>query len=128
LICDQILASEIESEVFTVEGMRQRIVAASFPHYHPLSVFMRLFYARGGTFRGLLRLSHQATGDVLGEIDLRPSFGEAPGQVLLPIEIGECVFETPGRYEFAVWFWDQQGQSVQKLERPFAVVEEEAGS
>ncbi len=52
-VCDEAVCSEIEDEVYTLERVRHRIHASSFPCLHSLSVYLLLSHRRKGTFRGV---------------------------------------------------------------------------
>lgn len=123
LVCDGVNVSEAEDGVYDLEGVRKRVVAGGFPHWHTLSVFLHLFYARGGTFRGFVRLLHEESEDVLSEIEFRPTFRPGPDDRLQPVHLGPCVFNVPGWYTFEVTFFDSRGLQISRLERRIEVIE-----
>jgi hypothetical protein len=52
VVCDDAVRSDIEDEVFTLEGVRHGFGAGSFPCVRALSVYLLLSYPRGGSFTG----------------------------------------------------------------------------
>ena len=61
VVCDQVLASDIEAGVFTLEGVRQHLEFASFPHVAALNLFLVLSSPRRGDWEGKVLLIDAAT-------------------------------------------------------------------
>src|SRR5262245_11159688 len=56
VVCDEAVQSEIEDQVFTLEGARQHFSAESFPCTRALAVYLLLTYPRGGSFPGEVKV------------------------------------------------------------------------
>jgi hypothetical protein len=125
LFCDQIIGSEIEEAVFDAEGIRDRIVVDSFPHWHSVNGFLALAYHPGGTFSGAIRLVEYETEDRIHEINFQVTFDPEDDGVFLPIDLGPCIFPEPGRYNGEVWFFGVEGQEIQKAERSILLMKRE---
>ena len=59
VICDEVVASLTEEGVFTLEGVRQHLVAASFPWRAAFSVFLLLSSPRKGEYAGKILVVHE---------------------------------------------------------------------
>lgn len=126
VVCDEDVASEIEAEVFTLEGARHRVEIDTFPHQREVSVFLQLAYARGGSFNGSVRLVRVAPDRELRRVSLQITFSPGEQFIATTVSLGICTFPAPSLYHVQVWFWDHTGQEAQKAERPFFVVASEA--
>src|SRR5262245_55847992 len=65
VICDDVLASETEAGVFTLEGVRQHLVAESFPWRAALSVFLLLSCPRKGKHPGKILVINEQTDKLI---------------------------------------------------------------
>jgi hypothetical protein len=102
VICDEVVASPIEEDVFTLEGVRVRLRAEAFTWQAALSVYLLLSSARYGKFLATFQVD----------------------QELLPlyIDVGQCVFPESGPYRFEVHFSVRGGGEAMKGEHPFDVL------
>src|SRR3954471_18569588 len=91
IVCDQVIASDVEPGVFTLEGVRQHLEAASFPDTRELNLFLVLSSPRRGVWDGkMLLLSASETR--IRYSRFRATFTSE--NELLPLwgEIGACQF------------------------------------
>ena len=125
LFCDEVVRSEIEEEVYYLEGVREQFVVDSFPHWHSLEIFLGLAYRSGGTFRGKVCLKRDETEEIIQEVEFIVTFDIEDEGVFFPVELGPCIFPEPGRYTGELWFTGAKGQAVQKAQRSILLVPRE---
>jgi hypothetical protein len=123
-VCDEAVRSEIEEGVFTLEGVRYRILARSFPCLRELSVYLLLSYPRKGKFEGMVRVIDEEDKSIRIR-QFVANFDEDTRLVAIDVDLGECVFPDPKEYWIRVEFLSQEGVNVLKHESPFSVLEEE---
>jgi hypothetical protein len=120
VVCDEIVASEIEEGVFTLEGVRQGFSAGSFPCNRALGIYLLLSYPRRGHFDGQVKLVQETEERTIRFTKFTAAFDDHSGFHALVVEMGDCVFPEPGVYKVAVEFWVATG-NVLKAEQPFHV-------
>jgi hypothetical protein len=121
LICDDVIASDLEPNVVTLEGVRQQLSATSFPVAVELHAFMVLSCPRQGSFDGTVRVIDPGTEKTLRYTKFTAVFDD---EEVIPIEadLGVCRFPQPGSYTFEVWLTPPGGApDVLKAEFPFKV-------
>ncbi|HEV3259572.1 MAG TPA: hypothetical protein VG013_22085 [Gemmataceae bacterium] len=127
-ICDGVRESKTEAGVFHVKGLRQRIVARTFP-FVPLRLRLFLVFAnpRPGEFPGYVLVINDKTDKTIlyGDLSPHPNF-EVNEETVVNVTRLRCSFPQPGRYTVQVWFFQEQGPDVLKGELPFAVSKEGA--
>jgi hypothetical protein len=125
VVCDEVIASDTEAGVFTLEGVRQHLLAASFPWPARLGLFLLLSSARKGTYQGKVVIVNESTDRVIRYVKLEARFDEDNEFFALGLQFGDCEFPEPGSYTFQVWFSARDGQEVMKGEHPFHVLSNE---
>src|SRR5688572_17297815 len=123
-ICDDVLSSEVESEVFTLEGVRQYLRITTVPWTCRLCVFLLLSSTRKGTYRSKVTVKDDSTrdGKVIRYRRYSVTFHEDNEIRPLFVEIDDLTFPQHGGYFFEVWFTDKDGVEVLKGELPFQVL------
>src|SRR5262245_43824074 len=121
VICDDVLASETEAGVFTLEGVRQHLVAESFPWRAALSVFLLLSCPRKGKHPGKILVINEQTDKLIRYVKFDAVFEEDNELRPLYLEVGDCLFPQAGQYRFEVYFSARDGGEALKGEHPFAV-------
>ncbi len=101
-ICDEVIASDIEDGVFTLEGVRQRILAEIFPWRAELSLFMILTSPRKGRYDGKILVVSERSDRRVRYSKFTVAFDE--NNEILPayVELGDCLFPESGLYNFEV--------------------------
>jgi hypothetical protein len=125
VLCDEVVESEIEQGVFTLEGVRQQLGGGPFPLRAPMSLFLVLFSARKGVYRGNVVIVHIRTDKSLRYLKFQVEFDEDHQDLPLCINLGWCEFSEAGPYAVQVWFSPGEGQDVLKGELPFHLLEHE---
>jgi hypothetical protein len=120
VVCDEVVLSEIEEQVFTLEGVRQGFGAESFPSTRALGVYLVLSYLRGGRFSGEVKLVPADEKKTIRMSKFSSDFDASPGVETLAVDLGPCTFPAPGFYSIQVVFWTTSGP-VMKGEEPFQV-------
>jgi hypothetical protein len=124
VICDDVLASETEDGVFTLEGVRQHLVATSYPWGAALSLFLLLSSPRKGQYSGKIVIVNERTDRAIRYVKFLAVF-ESDNELLpLYIDIGNCAFPEAGLYNFQVYF-SARGSEALKGEHPFTVLSHE---
>jgi hypothetical protein len=121
VMCDDNSASLTESNVFTLEGVRQHLEAASFPCRADLSVYLLLSSARRGGYPGKILVVHEYSDKLIRYMKFFATF-EKDNELLQLVVAADCVFPEPGSYRFEVYFAAPEGGEAQKGEHPFTVV------
>jgi hypothetical protein len=124
VVCDEVIASDIEEGVYTLEGVRQHVVAETLPCRRSLSAFLVLSCSRKGTYTGRVQVVDIDEGRTLRYKKLRPVFDHDNDQLSLAVDLGECEFPDPGTYLVQVWLAPRSGAEVQKGELTFRVLEQ----
>jgi hypothetical protein len=125
-VCDEVIASDTEAGVFTLEGVRQHLLAVSFPWPARLGLFLLLSSARKGTYPGKVLVVNDSTDRVIRYVKFEARFEENNELLPLGLDLDDCEFPEPGPYTFQVWFTARDGQEVVKGEQPFhALLNEE---
>ncbi len=122
LVADEVLPSEIEPEVFSLEGLRKELRAESFPHSATLSVLLVLSSARKGSFEGKVQIIDDDEDRCVRYKKIIAEFGHENDIIFLPIEAGPCTFPAPGRHWVKVTFTAPGGTEVLKGEFPIQVL------
>jgi len=104
VICDDVVASLTEEGVFTLERVRQRLEAPSFPWRVSLSVFLLLSSPRKGKYTGKVLVVNERNDRPIRYVKLVATFQEDNELLPFYVEIADCVFPQAGRYSFAVYF------------------------
>jgi hypothetical protein len=125
IVCDEGIASDTESGVFTLEGVRQHVFAGSFPWSVRLDLFLLVSSARKGTYPGKVLIINERLDRTIRYIRFAAAFQDDHEVLPLCVELGECEFPEPGRYTFQIWFISKNGQDVEKGELPFSILQPE---
>jgi hypothetical protein len=126
VVCDGIRASTTEEDVFHLRGARSHVAAKTFPARRRLVLYLVLSSQRPGRFPSYVKIVDDATDQAVfyGQIDPSPEF-TGPLEFLpldLPIRVR---FPRTGRYMLQLWFFQETGNDVLKMEQPFYVLERE---
>lgn len=121
VICDDVSASLTEDGVFTLEGVRVKSEASTFPSEATLWLFMLLSSTRKGRYSGRILVVNENNDKVVRYAKFTAAFGE--DNELLPafVEVHACVFPEPGQYNFEVYFSGNDGRETLKGEHPLVV-------
>ncbi len=125
VICDDAVASPIEAGVFTLEGVRQHLGAASFPCRVTLSVFLLLSSARKGRYAGKVLIVNERNDRPIRYAKFDATFREDNELMPLNVPIEDCIFPEAGAYNFEVYFSARDGGEALKGEHPFTVLAQE---
>jgi len=121
VICDEAVASDVESGVFTLEGVRQHLSGGPFPWRAPLTLFLVLSSPRKGTYTGNVVVVDDETDRTVRYANFRAAFEEDNEVLPLCVDLGECEFPRAGSYSVQVWFSPPKGRDVLKAEQPLYV-------
>ena len=124
-ICDEVIASQTEAGVFTLEGVRQRITAQSFPWTANLSLFMILTSPRKGKYDGKILVVNERNDRRVRYSKFVAAFDENNEILPVYVELGDCLFPEAGTYNFEVYFSAPGGGEALKGELPLVVVSPE---
>lgn len=125
LLCNDVIASDVENGVFTLEGVRQQVTADSFPWSVNLNLFLVLSNTRKGAYPGRVVIVHDRTNKSTRYIKFRADFREDNEILPLYVALGWCPFPEAGQYTVQVYFTPRAGSDVLKGELPLAVSNEE---
>jgi hypothetical protein len=125
VICDDVAASLTEEGVFTLEGVRQHLEAASFPWRAALNVFLLLSTPRKGKYAGKILIVNERNDRPIRYVKFVATFQEDNELLPLFVAMGDCVFPEAGPYSFAVYFSARRGGEALKGEHPFTVFSHE---
>lgn len=125
-VCDRVRESNTESGVYHLRGVRQQIVARTFPFVSfRLWLFLVLSSHRPGTFPGYIRVIDDETDKAILFAHLSPHLRiEGNDRTLAAVARLRCSFPRAGRYTVQVWFYQEQGSDVLKGELPFSLAKE----
>ena len=122
-VCDGVRESRTEAGVFHVKGLRQRIIAQSFP-FTPARLWLFLVFSstRPGAFPEYVLVIDDRSDKAIFHGQLRPSPAfTANLEIVVNVTRLKCSFPQPGRYTVQVWFFQEQGHDVLKGELTFTV-------
>jgi hypothetical protein len=122
VICDGVSASLTEDSVFTLEGARLQLEAASFPCRAALSLFLVVSCPRRGRYSGRIFLVNERTDKPIRYVKFVAAFNDDNQLLPLYFEIGDCLFPEAGQYGFEIHFSARDGGEALKGEHPFRVV------
>lgn len=122
VICDDVTASLSESGVFTLERVRLKLEASSFPYRASLRLFLLLSSARKGRYSGKILVVNDRIDKPIRYVKFAATFAENDEFLPLDVEVDECVFPEAGRYSFEVFFAARDGGEALKGEHPFFVL------
>ncbi len=122
-ICDDATPSDIESGVYTLEGVRQGIVADRLPCRRDLVAFLVLSCPRPGTHSGWVQVVNPLD-KVIRWQGFAAAFDGNRRPVSLDVSLANTVFSLAGEYTVGVWFQPNHGEAVQKGEQSLLVAEE----
>jgi hypothetical protein len=125
VICDGVSASLTEDSVFTLEGVRLQMEAASFPCRAELSLFLVVSCPRRGRYAGRIFLVNERTDKPIRYVKFLAAFQEDNQLLPLYFDLGDCVFPDAGQYSFAIFFSARDGGEALKGEHPFRIVSQE---
>ena len=115
-------ASFTETGVFTLEGVRSHLEAASFPCSAALSLFLLLSCPRKGRYSGKILVVNERNDKPIRYVKFSATF-QADNELLpLYVEVGDCVFPEAGLYSFEIHFSARDGGDALKGEHPFTVL------
>src|SRR5262245_703541 len=104
VLCDEIVRSEIEDDVFTLEGVRLDVGAETFPCVRELAVYLLLSYPRGGRFDGEVKVVPAGENKTIRIARFTADFNTSPGAQPQAVDLGNCTFPKAGAYTIEVWF------------------------
>ncbi len=116
VICDEVSASLTEERVFTLEGVRTHLRAASFPCRAALSLFLLLSNPRRGRYAGKILVVNERTDRPIRYVKFLATFQEDNELLPMHVEIGDCVFPEAGQYSFEIHFTARDGGEAIKGE------------
>jgi hypothetical protein len=125
VICDEVVPSLTEDGVFTLEGVRQRLLAQSFPCSVSLSLFLLLSSPRRGAYSGKVVIVNEQNGRTIRYVKLSATFPGDNDLMPLEVEIPHCTFPERGRYSFEIYFSTRSGDEALKGEHPVVVDSDE---
>jgi hypothetical protein len=125
VICDDVSASLSEDGVFTLEGVRLHLAAASFPCRAGLSLFLLLSSPRKGRYAGKILVVNERSDRPIRYVKFVATFQEDNELLPLYVEVGDCVFPEAGQYSFEVYFSARDDGEALKGEHPFIVLSHE---
>jgi hypothetical protein len=125
VVCDAVTPSDTEEDVYTLEGVRQRIHSKAFPCKRDLSVFLLVSCPRRGRYQGSVRLVNNQTTRVVRWAAFSITFQHDNEMLSFWVDVANSRFPEPGEHSMEVWFTARSGASAQKGELPFHVIEEE---
>jgi hypothetical protein len=96
VICDDISTSLTEDSVFTLEGVRLHLEAASFPCWAALSVYLLLSSSRKGRYAGKVLVVNDRSDKPIRYVKFLATFQEDNELVPLYVAVGNCVFPEVG--------------------------------
>jgi hypothetical protein len=123
-ICDNVAASLTEEGVFTLEGVRSHLLAASFPCRATLSLFLLLSSPRKGRYSGKILVVQERSDKPIRYVKFLATFREDNELLPLHVEVNDCVFPEPGLYNFEIYFTGRGGEAL-KGEHPLVVLSHE---
>jgi len=121
VVCDEAVASDIESGVFNLEGVRQHLIGGPFPWRAPLTLFLVLSSARKGSYTGNVVVVDDESDHTIRYAHFQATFQDDNEVLPLCVDLGECEFPQAGSYSVQVWFSPPTGRDVLKAEQPFYV-------
>src|SRR5258707_15334359 len=92
VICNAVSASLTEDSVFTLEGVRLQLEAASFPCRAALSLFLVVSCPRRGRYSGRILLVNERTEKPIRYVKFVASFQEENQLLALYLDLGDCAF------------------------------------
>ena len=114
VICDEAVSSEIEAEVHTLENVRLRIEADSYPHFRHFCVYLIFSHYEAGIFEGEVRFVRESSKATMDAQTFTLQFNPGIDRIAMYVETSECRFPASGEYTFQVWFLDEDSNEVQK--------------
>ncbi len=124
-ICDEVTPSDVESGVYTLEGVRQGIVADVLPCRHDLVVFLVLSCPRPGRHAGWVQIVDIQTEKVIRLQNFHAEFNSSNTQITVDVRLPNAVFPAAGEYQFEVSFLRSGEPPVLKGEQFFSVAASE---
>ncbi len=127
-LCDEVLPSDLEIDVFTLEAVRQHVIAERFPWLCRLCVYLLLSSARKGNYPSKLLVvdNNHPERRVVRYLKHSVVFREDNEHLAHILAIENIAFPQAGHYTFEVWFEARDGTEALKGEHPFRVLENEA--
>ena len=114
VICDDISASLTKNGIFTLQGVRLRLEAASFPCRAGLSLFLVLSSPRKGKYAGKVLVVNERSDRPIRYVKFVATFQEDNEMLPFYVEVGECMFPEAGLYSFEVYFSARDGGEALK--------------
>jgi hypothetical protein len=122
VICDDVSTSLTETGVFTLEGVRLHLEAASFPCRAALSLYLLLSSPRKGRYLGKILVVNERTDRPIRYVKFLATFQDDNEWLPLFVEVGDCVFPEAGLYSFEIYFSARDGGEALKGEHPFTIL------
>jgi hypothetical protein len=122
VICDDVTASLTEEGVFTLESVRQRLTASSFPCRADLNLFLVVSSPRKGRYAGKVLVINERDGTCVRYVKFDATFYEDNEVLSLHVETGACMFPEAGHYNFDVYFSARGSGDALKGEHLFTVL------
>ena len=120
VVCDDVTASPTEDNVFTLEGARLHLEAASLPWRADLNLNLLLSSPRKGGYAGRVLVVNERNDKLVRYVKLYVTFSVDNELLPLSVNVGDCLFPEAGRYRFEIRFSAGGGEAV-KGEHPFTV-------
>ncbi len=96
VVCDEAIPSESEDGVYTLEGVRQRVIAGKFPCPHHFDLFLLLSCPRRGSYAGWVRVVNHENAKTVRFEEFSALFPEDNGRLSLVVNVANCVFPALG--------------------------------
>ena len=122
VICDDVSASLTRNGVFTLQGVRLQLEAASFPCRAALVLFLLLSSPRKGKYGGKILVVNERSDRPIRYVKFVATFQHDNELLPLYVEVGESVFPEAGLYSFEIYFSARDGGEALKGEHPFTVL------
>jgi hypothetical protein len=125
VICDNVSTSVSENGVFTLEGVRLQLEAASLPCRAGLNLFLLLSSPRRGRYSGKILVVNERNDRPIRYVKFHATFQGDNELLPLFVDVGDCVFPEAGQYNFEIYFSARDGAEALKGEHPFSVLSNE---
>jgi len=117
VVCDDVAASVTEHGVFTLEGVRNHLEAASFPWRATIQLYLLLSSPRKGVFPGTILVVNERTDKPIRYAKFVAAFQDDHELVPLVAEVDNCAFPQAGQYRIEIYLSARGGEAL-KGEHP----------
>jgi hypothetical protein len=122
VLCDEIVPSEIEADVYTLIGVRHELLAVTFPYDAVLSVYLLMSCPRSGRYPGQILVSDDEQDKCVRYVPFDAVFSEDYHVFPLAVELGQVRFKQSGSYTVQVRFRFSPDEAPTRGEYFFKVV------